>query len=141
MFVTLFLGILNIRSGELKYTNAGHNLPYLCRNADVLEPVSGGNGLALGVLEEAPYTCSSLIIHPGGTLILYTDGVTEAMNRKKEFFGEAKLEQLLAKSAGFEPSVVIDTIKNEVGKFAAGAYQADDITLLVLKYNGSDVRS
>jgi phosphoserine phosphatase RsbU/P len=141
MFVTLFLGILNIRSGELKYTNAGHNLPYLCRNADVLEPVSGGNGLALGVLEEAPYTCSSLIIHPGGTLILYTDGVTEAMNRKKEFFGEAKLEQLLAKSSGCEPSVVIDTIRNEVGKFAAGAYQADDITLLVLKYNGSDVRS
>ena len=139
MFVTLFLGILNIRSGELRYTNAGHNLPYLCPSGGVPVPISGGNGLALGVMEETPYISSSLTIRPGETLVLYTDGVTEAMNRNKNFFGEARFERVLSESGGERAETVMNAIKNEVESFAAGAYQADDITILVLKYSGSDI--
>ncbi len=140
MFVTLFLGILNIRSGELRYTNAGHNLPYLCRSGGVLEPISGGNGLALGIMEDAPYISDSLTIRPGETVVLYTDGVTEAMNRSNELFGEARLEGVLARSAGEKAENVMSAVKSEVDIFADGAYQADDITMLVLKYHGSGIR-
>jgi sigma-B regulation protein RsbU (phosphoserine phosphatase) len=140
MFVTLFLGILNIRSGELTYANAGHNLPYLCQDGGILKSVSGGNGPALGVMEDAAYTSSTLTIRPGETLVVYTDGITEAMNRQNEFFGEARLEQVLMKSSCLKSADIIEAVKNEVAGYAAGAYQADDITLLVLKYHGLNVQ-
>jgi sigma-B regulation protein RsbU (phosphoserine phosphatase) len=139
MFVTLFLGILNIHTGELVYANAGHNLPYVCRNTARIETVSGGGNAALGVLEDGQYIGSSITLSPGDQLVLYTDGVTEAMNRRQDFYGEERLEQLLGAISDHSSTDIVTRINEDVVSFANGADQSDDITLLVLKFNGPEV--
>jgi serine phosphatase RsbU (regulator of sigma subunit) len=93
MFVTLFLGILNIRTGELEYCNGGHNPPYIIRASGDLETVETTNGMALGVVEDFHYQAKKLVLRKGDTIFLYSDGVTEAMNEKDELFTEGRLEK------------------------------------------------
>ena len=138
MFVTLFLGILNIHTGELLYVNAGHNPPYVCRNTAQIETVSGGGGIALGVLEDVQYMGSSIRLCPGDMLVMYTDGVTEAMNPRQDFYSEERLEELLGATSDDLSTDIVAKIKEDIMTFANGADQSDDITLLALKFNGPE---
>jgi phosphoserine phosphatase RsbU/P len=135
MFVTLFCGILNVRTGEIDYSNGGHNLPYhLSRHG--VKPLENTGGRALGVLEKGVYRSERLLLGAGESLFLYTDGVTEAMDAKGAFFSDQRLEQFLSRTHFTGPRQVIGQLVDEVKTFSAGAPQSDDITALVLRYAG-----
>jgi sigma-B regulation protein RsbU (phosphoserine phosphatase) len=133
MFVTVFYGIYNIKTGEVKYTNAGHNPPYIVKQNGSLERLPVTRNMAIGIFGDFEYQEETLQLEHGDTLLLYTDGVTEAINPSEEEFKEERLEETLKKSANQSCQQIIDTIKADVKTFADGAEQSDDITLLALK--------
>lgn len=136
MFVTLFCGILDVRTGEVEFSNGGHNKPYLYKREGTLEMLQAPKGIALGVMEEFPFQNQILQLSAKDALVIYTDGVTEAMNQAQELFSEARLEQCIEKTGSFSAKKLTEEIVKEVKAFAAGAPQSDDITLLVLRYFG-----
>ena len=135
MFVTAFCGILDVQTGRVDYSNAGHNLPYVISNG-VVTALSNKGGMALGVADSANYGAGHIVLKPGDRLILYTDGVTEAMDRKDELFSEGRLEATLRGLNGWSSQEVVDRVVKDVQRFAADVPQSDDITLLVLGYAG-----
>ena len=137
MFVTIFCGLLNMRTGEVRMASAGHNPPVLLRaggQADYLptrgEPVAGA-------MEGVAYTTDTLTLAPGDTILLYTDGVTEAMSPVNELYGEDRLLALAPELTGQDTREVCARVERGVRAFAAGAEQSDDITLLALRYLGT----
>ena len=135
LFVTLFIGVLQLRSGELTYCNAGHEPPYLMpEDGSGPQPLAGEAGPPLGVLEAFPYTQSRGSLARGDTLVLYTDGVTEAMNRAGHLYGRQQLAALLASMArGNTPAEVVSSVGWSVRGFVGDAEQSDDFTLLALR--------
>ena len=135
-FVTMFCGVLDIRSGEVHYAHGGHNPPYVTSPGNgglrALTPVSG---MALGAFPSAEYKTESLQLAPGEILFLYTDGITEAMNAERELYGESRLEACL-KTLG--PSDTAQTvtarISADVAQYVGEAPQSDDITMLCIRY-------
>jgi phosphoserine phosphatase RsbU/P len=138
MFTTLFSGILDIRTGEVSYCNAGHNFPYIYRKDGSLEAISSANSVALGCMEDIPYHMGLLTLAEGDALVLYTDGVSEAMNKQQEFFTEQRLESSIAACKQLSSHAIVDSLMRDISTFVAGAPQSDDITLMVLTYNGID---
>jgi sigma-B regulation protein RsbU (phosphoserine phosphatase) len=134
MFVTVFYAILNTRTGELEYSNAGHNLPYLLSAQGSVAMLDNPGGMALGVVQDNPYTVRRIRLRPGEGLFLYTDGVTEAMDTHGNLFSDARLRQLLQRIQSGTPNELIRETVGEVRRYAAGEPQADDITLLALRY-------
>lgn len=133
MFVTLFVGMLDMKRGILKYANAGHNPPVMLRNGRAFRlPVNPG--MVLGVMENMEFPTQETSFEEGDLLLLYTDGVTEAMNGKKELFGNDRLMELLSANAEktISPERLIEILREEIGSFAGDAEQADDITMLAL---------
>lgn len=137
MFVTLFYGILDTRTGEIEYASGGHNPPYIfTKHGCVRALPSDSSGMIVGVLESARYQTATYRLAPGEALLLYTDGVTEAANRQDEFLGEEGLEALLRqKGSSNVQQLVLDT-HELVRTFSAGVPQADDITVMALRYLG-----
>jgi sigma-B regulation protein RsbU (phosphoserine phosphatase) len=135
MFVTLFCAVLNLRSGEVVYSNGGHNLPYVLRSGFAAQ-LENTEGIALGVMEDASYHARTIVLRPGDGLLLYTDGVTEAMDPEDRLFSDDRLQQVLEARNGGSPQETIRGVVDEVRKFAAGAPQADDITVLGIDYFG-----
>lgn len=139
-FVTLFLGILNVRNGELRYANGGHNPPYLCRRQASAQALDLPEGVALGVMEGMDFASASLQLQPGDTLYLYTDGVTEAVAMDESFYGEPRLEaelnRLNAQSDNKAKRWAEETL-HSVFQFADGHAQADDITILALRFRSN----
>ena len=132
MFVTLFLGLYDTRTGRLRFANAGHNPPYhLDRRGEILE-VLKATGAVLGVIEEQTFEERETELAPGDLLFLYTDGVTEAHSPDDEFYGEKALEELLRARSGEPCERLCDAIVETVDEFQAGD-QYDDITLLALR--------
>ena len=136
MFVTLFLGILNIRTGELEYCNGGHNPPYLLRKNGDIEPIEMTGGMALGIIEDFSYQSKKIHIGKGDTIFLYTDGVTEAMNEKYELFSEKRLEDEIAALKDKPVQEVVAGIMEKVMAFSEGVPQTDDITMMILRFYG-----
>ncbi len=138
MFVTLFLGILNLQTGELFYSNGGHNPPYRLRPAakTPVEPLPTTDGIALGVMADYDYAGTKTRLEPGDTLFIFTDGVTEAANPEEELYGEPRIAKLLAGLSRKAPEKLADAVMAAVEEFAGEAPQADDITLLVIRFNG-----
>ncbi len=136
MIVTLFLGILNIRTGELEYCNGGHNPPYIIRASGELEPVETTDGMALGVMEDFHYKSKKVVLRKGDTLFLYSDGVTEAMSEKDELFTEERLEKELKLLRDKPIQELINGIMDKLRAFSKGAPQSDDITMMRLKFYG-----
>ena len=131
-FITFFWGIIDTENKKLQYVNAGHNPPYLIRK-EKFERLKKG-GMILGVLPTiTPYLSDEIDFEQGDTLILFTDGVTEAMNKKMEEFTEERFEELILKIHHQNSEKIIEDIKSEIIKFADGANQSDDITLMVIK--------
>ncbi len=137
MFVTIFSGILNIRTGELLYTNAGHNPPYLKRKDGSLQTLDQRHGPVIGAVEGMVYGEDRDTMAPGDLLLLFTDGVTEAMDVEDRLFSEDRLEQLLMSMDTDDVDKVVDSTVDAVRTFEGEAEQADDITVLALAFHGS----
>ena len=141
MFVTVLLGVLDIRSGAVEYCSAGHMPPFLLRQDGSISHLRCHAGVALGVMEEMPYQNQQLTLQPGDALVLYTDGVSEAFSPAGTLFGDDGLAQALTgmTAAGSVPHApeLTQGIVAAVDGFAAGEPLADDITLLALKYHGT----
>ena len=134
MFITLFIAVLDTMTGQLRYTNAGHNPPYIKRADGTLECVSDRHGPMVGAMGGIVYGEDRLQMDRGDTLILFTDGVTEAMNGDRELYGEARLEALLTDIAHENVNNLVNNVLESVRDFADGAEQSDDITLLAFTY-------
>lgn len=136
MFVTVFCGILDLRSGELQFTNAGHLPPLLLRGPDSVSWMDLPRGVVLGVSENAAYETRTLTLHPQDTLLLYTDGVTEAHNARRGLYGDERLCNFAAGRCNAAPKDLVEGLMAAVHDYAAGEEQADDITVLALRYRG-----
>lgn len=132
MFVTTFYGIYDTTTGLIDYTNAGHNPPYVLKADGSVQALPICKNIALGVFD-FPFTSNELQLEPGDTLVMYTDGVTEAHNEQKGDYGEERLEALLPTLKGKSSSEICDAIKKDVEKFVDGDPQSDDMTMLILK--------
>lgn len=133
MFVTLFYGIYNIRTGEVRYVNAGHNPPYVLRHDGSLETLPASRNICLGVIEHYAFQVDTVELKPGDALIAFTDGVTEACSVANELYGEQRLESLLKDSYTADAKGMVEKINEAVRTHAEGTEQSDDITVLVLK--------
>ena len=133
-FVTVFAAVLNIRDGNLVYANAGHNPPIVVssRGTRYLESAKSP---ACGVFEEATYQAHTLRLNAGESLLLYTDGVTEAENPNQKMFSEEKLTACLSYEA--DPAQSIDRVLAAVRVFVSGTPPSDDLTLVALRYQGA----
>jgi sigma-B regulation protein RsbU (phosphoserine phosphatase) len=138
MFVTMFCAVLDSRSGELRYSNGGHNPPLILRDG-VAQFLPVAHGLAPGVMEGSRYVEQRLVLEPGNILFLYTDGVTEAMNGEGEFFGEDALHRALGGDGGVQGCV--GRVMAAVAAFAGNAPQADDITAMAVEFRGGQQMS
>ena len=136
MFVTLFLGILNIRTGEVEYCNGGHNPPYIIHSNGDVEPVETTNGMALGVMEDFSYKSRKMVLQKGETLFLYTDGVTEAMNKGYELFSEERLKKEITALKDKPVEEVVAGVMEKIRAFSQGMSQSDDITMMILRLKG-----
>jgi serine phosphatase RsbU (regulator of sigma subunit) len=136
LFVTVFYGIVDPRSGVLRYANGGHNPPVVRHTDGTVESLAGEGGLVLGAMPGSIYPDHTLALRPGDRLVLYTDGVTEAFNPTNEAFGETRLAAEVRSHGAGTPSVLVERICDSVTVFAAGAPQSDDITLAVLAWEG-----
>jgi sigma-B regulation protein RsbU (phosphoserine phosphatase) len=135
MFVTVFLAIIDIRTGNMLYTNAGHNPSYITREAGQLERLDSLHGPVVGALGGVAYKEDSTNLLKGDLLLAYTDGVTEAMDSENNLFDESRLVDVLKAGDNNDPEQVIQSTLYAVKSFARGAEQSDDITLLSLLFN------
>jgi len=135
MFVTLFLGILDVASGEIVYCNGGHNPPYIIRADGEITQLEGTKGMALGVMEDLVYKSRNITMKKGDKIFLYTDGVTEAVNQQDELFSEKGLETGLSDLKNHALKELISGVMDRIETFAGGTPQADDITMLIIGLN------
>ncbi|MGI9211783.1 MAG: PP2C family protein-serine/threonine phosphatase [Methylococcaceae bacterium] len=133
MFVTLFVATLDITSGLLTYSFAGHNPPLLLGRDGGVVFLPGDSGTALGIMEGMEFIDQQALIKPGEGLLLYTDGISEAMSAELEEFGEERLALLLNNRFRLDAEQMVDTVMQAVKHFTTGAEQSDDITLLAVR--------
>jgi sigma-B regulation protein RsbU (phosphoserine phosphatase) len=132
-FVTLFFGILDTEQHTLTYCNAGHNEPVFMQSDKKIKLDKGG--MLLSVFENIVYEEEEILLDPGSTLVVFTDGITEAMNEKQEEFSDERLEELIDKNSNLTSRQLVTKILNDVKNFSSGVPQFDDITLMVIKRN------
>jgi phosphoserine phosphatase RsbU/P len=138
MFVTLFCAVLNLRTGKLRYSNAGHNPPVLLSLRGRAEWLSLPPGLVLGGIEGSVYQTRELFMKPGESLLLYTDGVTEAMNHQGELYSDARLLAEVRAGQWSRAEALVSAMFDSVRRFSGDAPQSDDITLMALFYRTVD---
>jgi serine phosphatase RsbU (regulator of sigma subunit) len=131
-FVTAFLAVIDPATGELRYSNAGHDAPLLVETDGAIRPLTEG-GLLLGLLPQAHYPEATCTVAPGALLIAYTDGITEAQDAAGEFFGSERLESTLRACTSRSCQQVLDCIVREVRAFSPPGSQHDDITLILAR--------
>ena len=142
MFVTLFVGVLDLPTGLLRYCNAGHDEPFIVDGTKV-ERLCCDNNLPVGAFMDTPFTLQETKLEAGSMLFLYTDGLTEARNTKRQFFGLKRIEERLRGTADKvrEPQQLIDAMLKSVHTFVGGAEQSDDLTMLAILYTPSTYNS
>ena len=133
MFVTLFYAILNTKTGELEFSSAGHIPPYLFSDASA-RSLDAANGPILGVIDGAIYETQRVQLQRGEGILLYTDGVTEAMNMAEELFGEKQMEQCLRENGARPLQEVVQALFSRIREHARATPQSDDITVLAARY-------
>jgi phosphoserine phosphatase RsbU/P len=132
-FITFFMGIIDPKTGEFVYTNAGHNPPVVVRADGQFETLQGGGGVILGILPMATYTEARTVLNPGDILVLFSDGVTEAADPSDDEYGEDRLGALVASMKDRPAEEIIEAIHNAVTAYTQGAPAADDITVVVAR--------
>ena len=142
MFITVFCGLLDCVTGEMVCCNAGHNPPILLKADGTTSVLRLAAGFPLGPFQQTRadfYPEEHLQLEPGETLVLYTDGITEALNEKQELFGPGRLEQALKSSAGRKPlRSLLDSLLEILHGFIGKARQSDDVTVLMIQYKGQE---
>ena len=136
MFVSLFMGIFNIKTGVIKYSNAGHNVPLVINSDGTVNYIGESHGKILGIESNYSFENFEKILHPGDLLFMYTDGVNEAENAETEMYSMSRLINLLQNKNSGNPEEITKSALKDVKDFTAGENQSDDITIMVLKYNG-----
>ncbi len=136
MFVTIWAAILDVKTGAMTYTNAGHNPPFLLRAAGDLVRLDELHGPVVAAMEGMSYGESSLQLRAGDLLVLYTDGVTEAMNADSELYGERRLKESLAASSR-DVRGMVARVADDVWSFQGDALQADDVTAMAVAFHGA----
>ena len=131
-FVTLFLAELNTRDGSFAFVNAGHNPPLVARRDGRVEQLASG-GFPLGIMPNASYELGQIQLQPGEALVIYSDGVSETVNREDEEFGVERLVAVVKENLNRTASGLRDRIEAALSQFAAGADAPDDITLVIVK--------
>lgn len=134
MFITAFEGVLDLVTGELRYVNAGHEKPYICRKNMNYEPYKVKSGFVLAGMEQIQYKEGTIQMEPGDRLFLYTDGVPEATNADYELYGSEKLWQCLNQNKDKTLKALLQSVKEDVQQFAGDVPQFDDMTMLCLEY-------
>ncbi len=134
MFVTVFYGVLDIRSGAFEYSNGGHNSPYLISTDGQVKQLDNIGGLLLGALKDAEYESNVVMIQPGESLFFYTDGITETFNKDEEEFQEVRLSKILDNKNSSSANELVKHVFEGVQLFSGGVEQSDDITCLALKF-------
>ena len=128
MFVTLFVGVLDLQTGRLRYCNAAHNAPYIQGTKLPCDP-----NLPVGAMPDWTFTEQKAEMAPGSILFLYTDGLTEAENARQELFGEQRVTNIVTSFYG-SPQKLIETMTDAVHQFVGDTEQSDDLTMLAIKY-------
>ena len=134
MFVSVWLGILEISTGILTACNAGHEYPVLCRKGKSFEVIKDKHGLVMAAMEDVPYTDYKITMEPGDRLFVYTDGVVEATNSRTELFGMGRMIEALNRDPEACPRELIEEVSATVDEFVGNAPQFDDITMLAVTY-------
>jgi sigma-B regulation protein RsbU (phosphoserine phosphatase) len=139
MFVTIFYGVLHLPTGQVNYVNAGHNPPYQLHADGSVEAVPRTGGMAVAVSEDFPYREGQLTLAAGEMLFLYTDGITEAFDCDAQEYGDTRLHRLLQRlnARPLTPADICNAVLADVHQFERGAPQADDITCMGLRYQGT----
>ena len=137
MFLSLFIAVLDIHTGRLTYTNAGHNPPLLKRAGGRLRKLEERNGPVMGAAAESRYTEGTLTLRAGDTLLVYTDGITEAADAKQRLFSETRLKRLLSEVGDLSSEAMVRLVLESVQTFQEGEPPADDMTLFALRYRGN----
>lgn len=133
MFVTLFYGVFNARTGEIEYGNGGHNPPYLLRRSGAVEALESTGGMVLGAIDRIRYRAKTVNLEPGDGVFLYTDGVTEAMDSDGNLFSEHRLQEFLGQINRAAPDEIVRAVLKQVKEYSGPAAQNDDITVLVIR--------
>lgn len=133
MFVTLFIGILNIHTGKFTYSNAGHCQPIIVKQDGTTRNLTDLSGPAVGVMENLDYELSSTTINDGEFILLYTDGVSEAQNEAQELYGERRILDYCHQISSFKCKDIVEGLVHEVEIFRGKAKQSDDITILCVQ--------
>ena len=138
MFVTVWLGILELSTGRLVCANAGHEYPALKLNGGQYELFKDPHGFVIGGMEGIKYKEYELQLNPGDSIFVYTDGVAEAANENNELFGTDRMIETLNNSATNDLVALLEDMKRSIDEFAGDAPQFDDITMLNLTYYGNN---
>lgn len=134
LFITAFEGILNLVTGEFRFVNAGHELPFIAKSGGTYEPHKLRAGFVLAGMENTKYQSGSIQLSPGDKIFQYTDGVTEATNKDHELYGMKRLADILAQNTDKKPAELLPAIKADIDAFVGEAPQFDDITMLCVEY-------
>jgi serine phosphatase RsbU (regulator of sigma subunit) len=134
MFVTVWLGVLEISTGKLTAANAGHEYPAVKPAGASFELFKDRHGLVIGAMEMTRYREYELQLEPGAKLFVYTDGVAEAANPRDELFGTERMIRALQGAEDGSPEEILDAVNAAVAEFAGSAPQFDDLTMLCLSY-------
>lgn len=135
MFLTAWIGVVNLETGHMAYTNAGHNPPLLCRKGETFEYVKDKPNFILAGMNGVKYKKHELNLDPGDTIYLYTDGVTEAENEEHKLYGEERLKTILLDAREKSPKEICTIVGEDVKEFVGEAPQSDDITMVAFKMN------
>ena len=141
LFFTAIYFTLDVKSGEILLANAGHPTPYWRHGDGRIEPITAGRGCAVGILDDPGVTAVPLQLQQGDSLILYTDGVVEAMSTEGFLYGQDRLETCLASSAGGRPNLIAENILRSVHDHAAVGPLNDDLTLFICQRSLDAVRT
>jgi sigma-B regulation protein RsbU (phosphoserine phosphatase) len=136
LFIAIFYGILNIKSGELQYCNGGHTLPLLSDSNGLLKPLNNPDGMFLGVAEEVVYTTQYLMLHPGNLLFLYTGGFSDLTNPEGDPVFDHYIKKLFNKSNSKTPNDIINKIYLYMSEVTDKSSLRDDLTCLLMRYLG-----
>lgn len=139
MFVTFFLGILDLSNGNLSFTNAGHNPPVLIRKNGETFFFEHTKSIPLGLQEEYPYTETLLKLSHGDKIFTYTDGVSEAENAGQQLFGDEVVLKIIAENTAADPRQLIEIMDKALEQHVSGFAQSDDITMMTISYHGKAI--
>ena len=138
MFVTLFIGVLDLPTGKLRYCNAGHDAPILL---PTLSSIPANPHLPVGVFEDVQYKVEEITLQPDSTIFLYTDGLTEAKNMARKIFGLERIKNILTTCVDKQPTEILEIVSDEVRKYVGDAEQSDDLTMLAIRYTPKQFES